>query len=89
MDTRSTRRQAQGPAPEAEPTEMDAQVAALEAQLQAQQVLLQNQANQAAQQAAQLAALLQVQQQAIVPGPFALTPAQAQQNVVDLTTSTG
>jgi hypothetical protein len=69
---------------------MDPQVAALQQELQAQQLLIQQQAAQAAAQAAQLTALLQAQQQPVVaPGPFALTPAEAQQNVVDLSTSTG
>lgn len=57
---------------------------------QAVQALQQQLANQAAQiqaQAAQIAAVMQQQQQA--PGPFALTPAQALQNVIDLTTTAG
>ena len=59
---------------------MDPAVLALQQQLANQQAILQ-------QQQADLAALLQAQQPAA--GPFALTPAQAQQNVVDLTTSSG
>jgi hypothetical protein len=69
-------------------------VVALQEQLSEQQVLIQQQAAQAAAQATQLAALMQAQQQPaavplVVPGSFALTPAEAQQNVVDLSTSTG
>jgi hypothetical protein len=69
-------------------------VVALQEQLAAQQVLIQQQAAQAAAQATQLAALMQAQQKPaavplVVPCPFALTPAEAQQNVVDLSTSVG
>jgi hypothetical protein len=61
---------------------MEAQIQQLQNQLQAQQQLIQ-------QQAAQLAALLQAQPQVPQPGLFALTPAQAQQNVINLTTPAG
>jgi hypothetical protein len=61
---------------------MEAQIQQLQNQLQAQQQLLQ-------QQAAQLAALLQAQPQALQPGHFALTPAQACQHVVNLATPSG
>lgn len=59
---------------------MDPQVLALQQQLANQQAVLQ-------QQQADLTALLQAQQPAA--GPFALTPAQAQHNVIDLSTSSG
>jgi hypothetical protein len=69
-------------------------VIALQEQLAAQQLLIHQQAAQTAAQAAQLAALMQAQQQPavvpmVVPGPFALSLAEAQQNIVDLSTSTG
>ena len=51
----------------------EARFAALEAQIQALQAQLQGQA----------------QQPLVVPGPFALTPAQAQHDVIDLSSSTG
>jgi hypothetical protein len=69
---------------------MDANVVALREQLAALQLLLQQQAAQTAAQATQLATLLQAQQQpVVVPGPFALTPAEAQQDVIDLATTAG
>lgn len=63
----------------------------MDAQVQALQQQLAQQAAQIQAQAAQIAAVLQQQQQAppVQPGPFALTPAQAQQNVIDLTTAAG
>lgn len=59
---------------------MDAQVQGLQQELQQQQLLQ--------QRAAHMAALVQAQQQQDTPGPFALTPAQAQQNIVELSTLT-
>jgi hypothetical protein len=59
---------------------MDPQFIALQQQLANQQALLQ-------QQNADLQALLQAQQPAV--GPFALTPAQARQDVIDLSSPSG
>jgi hypothetical protein len=64
---------------------MEAQLQALQDQLQAQQALIQ------ALQAGQAAAVPPVVAQAAVPppGPFALTPALAMPDVIDLSTLTG
>ena len=69
----------------------EARVDALEQQLQALQTQLAAQTAQIAQQAAQLVqqAAQPVAQQPVQPGPFALTPALANQNVIDLASAQG
>jgi hypothetical protein len=63
----------------------EARIAALEQQLQA----LQTQLTAATVQAAQPAAPPVAQPPIVQPGPFALTPALANQNVIDLLSSPG